>query len=80
MVMQNFVTSDECSTKMSKHRVRCFVLFCFALLCFALFFSATHFFFFFRKFSLFSATRSLNNLDDNTTREISFEFLKAGKT
>lgn len=57
----------------------CFVLFCFALLCFALFFSATHFFFF-RKFSLFSATRSLNNLDDNTTREISFEFLKAGKT
>lgn len=79
MVMQNFVTSDECSTKMSKHRVRCFVLFCFALLCFALFFSATHFFFF-RKFSLFSATRSLNNLDDNTTREISFEFLKAGKT
>lgn len=78
MVMQNFVTSDECSTKMSKHRVRCFVLFCFALLCFVFFRDA--FFFFFRKFSLFSATRSLNNLDDNTTREISFEFLKAGKT
>lgn len=55
----------------------CFVLFCFALLCF---FPRRIFFFFFRKFSLFSATRSLNNLDDNTTREISFEFLKAGKT
>lgn len=56
----------------------CFVLLCFALLCFVFFRDA--FFFFFRKFSLFSATRSLNNLDDNTTREISFEFLKAGKT
>lgn len=54
----------------------CFVLFCFALLCFF----PRRIFFFFRKFSLFSATRSLNNLDDNTTREISFEFLKAGKT
>lgn len=77
MVMQNFVTSDECSTKMSKHRVRCFVLFYFVLFCFALFFFAMHFFF--ENFR-FPVTRSLNNLDDNTTREISFEFLKAGKT
>lgn len=73
--MQNFVTSDECSTKMSKHhRVRCFVSSCFVLLCFAY-----AFFFFFENFR-FRVTRSLNNLDDNTTREISFEFLKAGKT
>lgn len=56
----------------------CFVLLCFALLCFVFFRDA--FFFFFENFRFFSATRSLNNLDDNTTREISFEFLKAGKT
>lgn len=61
--MQNFVTS-ECSTKMSKHRVRCFVLFCFVS--FRFFFFATRNFF--RKFSLSRVTRSLNNLDDNTTR------------
>lgn len=54
----------------------CFVLFCFALLCFF----PRRIFFFFENFRFFSATRSLNNLDDNTTREISFEFLKAGKT
>lgn len=77
--MQNFVTSDECSTKMSKHRVRCFVLFCFILFCFALLCFFSRCIFFFENFR-FPVTRSLNNLDDNTTREISFEFLKAGKT
>lgn len=57
----------------------CFVLFCFILFCFALLCFFSRCIFFFENFR-FPVTRSLNNLDDNTTREISFEFLKAGKT